>query len=96
MHNQGRLLDPATQDWGKLFSFGPWECYRASGPNKAHWCELVVRLRDATASKRSWWLYWSTSEQRFSRNAYARDLERRHPDLPVQLKVRLRDWHPER
>jgi hypothetical protein len=93
--NKYGLLDPAAAGWSRLFYFPPWEVYLVKRPNKSGWCELCVRLQDATASKRSWWLYWSLPEQRLAKSAYSNDLARRHPDVPQQLKFRLRDWHPQ-
>jgi hypothetical protein len=89
------LIDPSTRrDWLKLWEFGEWQIYWTDRVNKGGWCGLLVRRLDPRASRRSWWLRWSTTEQRVARSAYSIDLERRHPSLIPQLRCRLKDWRP--
>ena len=90
------LVNPETRGWLLVGHFCPWQVFLTNGPNKSHWCRFCVRLRDATASKRSWWLYWNHREQRLAKSPYANDLARRHPDALQQLMFRLRDWYPQR
>ena len=73
---------------------GPWQLWY-SRPGRRGWERFCVRLRDAGASRRSWWLDYHAIEGRVARSEHSVHLATNHSDVFKQLMLRLRDWRPQ-
>jgi hypothetical protein len=90
------LINPTERKWRPLLrGLGPWECWHAYGPNKYGWSRFTVRLRDAGAARRSWWLDYHAADGRVARSEDSTHLATNHGDVFKQLMLRLRQWQPD-
>jgi hypothetical protein len=91
------FIDASERDWQPLFEIGKWAAYLTRPPNQYGWCEITVRLLDAKASRRAWWLNWSINERRLAYKSDSDDLRAKHPQVIRALELRLRDrvWEPQ-
>jgi hypothetical protein len=90
----GGLTDPAAKGWRRIATVGPIELYHCRS-SKYGWHTMVVRLRDATAPRRSWKMNWSSLEQRLAVDTPANDLATNHPQYFKQVMIQLRNWTPQ-
>jgi hypothetical protein len=76
-----------------LFSLGPWSVFLQRPVNRHGWARLVIRLTDAQAPKRSFWIAWHTA-QGMARDQDAERLAQDHPQFMRDLQLKLRRWQP--
>jgi len=86
----------ASRGWPLICKLqGPeeWEVYHVC-IRKNDWHDINVRLLDARAYRRSWWLSWNSRLKHFAQRPANENLEQRYAALWKQLQMRLRVCKP--